>query len=91
MAAASTVAVCARGPLRGYSIAFNFNLMPKEDRPAIVNTILYHDTVAKIQKEISIHGCRLVATKTKMNYFRKKFIRSEELFPKRMNALKFSI
>ena len=56
MAAASTVAVCARGPLRGYSIAFNFNLMPKEDRPAIVYTILYHDTVAKIQKEISIHG-----------------------------------
>ena len=59
-AAASTVAVCARGPLRGYSIAFNFNLMPKEDRPAIVYTILYHGTVAKIQKEISIHGacCR---------------------------------
>ena len=55
-AAASTVAVCARGPLRGYSIAFNFNLMPKEDRPAIVYTILYHGTVAKIQKEISFHG-----------------------------------
>ena len=71
MAAASTVAVCARGPLRGYSIAFNFNLMPKEDRPAIVYTILYHDTVAKIQKEILIHGPCWLHTKTKMNYFRK--------------------
>ena len=40
-AAASTVAVCARGPLRGYSIAFNFNLMPKEDRPAICSIYIY--------------------------------------------------